>query len=118
MNTEIGLALDVKVICHHKVHGIDIQIPSTSGDKTKVWVVVSRSSNWYVDELRYRKTENLPEEVAQECMQDQERESIPKVKVQKPIFLFIKKFGSRCAIMNSVTETSGKPKSRNLSVNW
>ena len=25
--TEIGLVLDVKVICHHNVHGIKIQIP-------------------------------------------------------------------------------------------
>ena len=29
--TEIGPVLDVKVICHHNVHGIEIQI-STSGD--------------------------------------------------------------------------------------
>ena len=35
-HTEIGLVLDVKVICHHNVHGIEIQIPSTSGEKTKV----------------------------------------------------------------------------------
>ena len=40
--TEIGLLLDVKVICHHNVHGMKIQIPS-SVDKTKVWVVISRS---------------------------------------------------------------------------
>ena len=30
--TKIGLVLDVKVTCHHNVHGIEIQIPSTSGD--------------------------------------------------------------------------------------
>ena len=32
--------------------------------------------------------------------------------------LFIKKFGTSCPPMNSVTDTSGKFKSRNLSVNW
>ena len=41
-STQSGLVLDVKVICHHNVHGMKIQIPS-SGDKTKVWVVISRS---------------------------------------------------------------------------
>ena len=50
----IGPVLDVKVLCHHHVHGIEIQIPSTFGDKTKVWVVMSRSSNRHVDELRQR----------------------------------------------------------------
>ena len=71
---EIGLVLDVKVICHHNVHGTEIQICSTSGDKTKVWVVISRSSNRYVDELRHRESQNLPEEVAQEWVQDQDEE--------------------------------------------
>ena len=46
------------------------------------------------------------------------RKSIPKVKGQKHIFLFIKKFGSTCSSMNSVTDTSVKSKSRKLSVNW
>ena len=32
----------VKVICHHNVSGLEIQIPSTSGDNTKVSVVISR----------------------------------------------------------------------------
>ena len=58
--TEIGHVLDVKVICHHKVHGIDIQIPSTSGDTTKVWVVLGG-----VAIQRIRK---------HECMQDQVKE--------------------------------------------
>ena len=61
--TEIGLLLDAKVICHHNVHGIEIQIPSTFGDQTKVWVVISRSRDRYVDELRYGETENLPEKL-------------------------------------------------------
>ena len=42
--TEIGPVLDVKVICHHNVHGLETQILPTSGDNTKVWVVISRSS--------------------------------------------------------------------------
>ena len=45
-------------------------------------------------------------------------ESIPKVKGQKPLFRFIKGFGKTCSPMNSFTDTSGKPKSRNLSVSW
>ena len=53
-HTETGPVLDVKVICHQNVNGIEIQIPSTSGDNIKVWVDISRSSNRYVDELRYR----------------------------------------------------------------
>ena len=44
--------------------------------------------------------------------------SIPKVNSLKPVFLFIKEFGKICPPMNSVADTSGKPKSRNLSVNW
>ena len=74
-NTEIGSVLDIKIICHHNVCGIEIQIPSKSADYTKVWVVISRrSSNRYVDELRHRESENLPEEVAQECVQDQDEQ--------------------------------------------
>ena len=71
--TEIGPVLDVRVICHHNVYGIEIQIPSTCGDNTNVWVVMSRSSNRYVDELRYRESENLLEKVAQEYMQDHDQ---------------------------------------------
>ena len=78
---EIGPVLDVKLICHHNVHGVEIQILSTYGDDTKVWVVISRSSNRYVDELRHRESGNLPEEVAQECVQDQDTEHS---KVRRP----------------------------------
>ena len=70
--TKIGPVLDVKIICHHDVYGIEIQIASTSGDNIKVWVI-SRSSNRHVDELRYRESENHPEEVAQECISQGER---------------------------------------------
>ena len=83
--TEIGPVLDVKVGCHHNVYGTEIQIASTSGsDNTQVRVAISRSPNRYVDELRYRESENLPEEVAHECMQDQDQdqEQFPRWKVR------------------------------------
>ena len=41
--TQIGLVLDVQVVCQHKVYGIEFQISSTVGDRTNVWVVISRS---------------------------------------------------------------------------
>ena len=44
--------------------------------------------------------------------------SIPKVKGQRTVVLIIKEFGRTCPPMNTVTDTSGKPKSRNLSVHW
>ena len=72
--TEIGPVRDVKIICHHGRHGIEIHIPSTSGDNTAVWVVVSRGPNSHVDELRYRDPENSPEEADDECMQDADQE--------------------------------------------
>ena len=73
-NTEIGTVLEIKTICHPDVYESEILIPSTSGNNTNVWVVMSRSSNRYVDELRHSESENLPAEVAQECVQDQENE--------------------------------------------
>ena len=57
---EIGPVLEVNTFCHLDVHGIEIQIPSTSGDNTNVWVVISRGSNRYVDELRYKDPEYSP----------------------------------------------------------
>ena len=44
--------------------------------------------------------------------------SIPKVKGLKTIFVFIKEFGMTCQPMNTAADIAGKPKSRNLSVNW
>ena len=41
--------------------------------QNQIWVVISGSSNRHVDELRHREPENLPEEVAQECIQDQDK---------------------------------------------
>ena len=40
------------------------------------------------------------------------------MKGQKTAFSFIEEFGRTCPPMHSVTDTGGKPKSRNLSVNW
>ena len=74
MHRDWSRVLDVKVICHHNLYGIEIHITSTSGDNTEVWVLISRSSNRYVDELRYGDSENLPEDVAHDCMQDQDQE--------------------------------------------
>ena len=60
--TEIGPVLDVKIICHPEDHhGLEIQISSTSGDNTNVWVVISRGPNRHVDELRYRDPDCSPE---------------------------------------------------------
>ena len=96
----MGLVLEVKLICQHDVYGIEIQIPSTSGDKTNVWMVISRSRNRSVGELLYGESENLPAEVLQESVQEQEKEHSQ---------------GDRP--MNTVADTAGKPKSGNLSVN-
>ena len=72
--SEIGPVLDVKIICHRGRHGIEIQIPSTSGDNTHAWVIISRSPNRYVDDLRYRDREHFLEEADYECMQDPDQE--------------------------------------------
>ena len=71
---EIGPVRDVKVICHHGRHGIEIEIPSTSGDNTNVWVVTPRCPNCCVDVSRYRDPEHSPEEAGHECMQDTDQE--------------------------------------------
>ena len=70
--TEVGQVLDVKIISNRNVCGIKIQISSTSVDNTEVCLVTSRTSNRCVDELQCKESEDLPEKVAQECMQDQE----------------------------------------------
>ena len=52
-NTEIDPVLEGKTICHFDVHGIEILIPSTSGDNTHSWMVISRGPSRHVDELRF-----------------------------------------------------------------
>ena len=111
---KIGLVLDVKVICHHNVYWIEIQIPSTVGDRTNVWVVISRSRNLDVDELRYRETEKHSWRSCSGMFAKNKRKNIPNVEGQKTTFLFFKEVQS----MNTVADTLGKPKSRNLSVKW
>ena len=58
--TEIGPVLEVKTFCHLDVHGIEVQIPSTSGNNTNVWVVMSRGQKRYVNELRHKESERSP----------------------------------------------------------
>ena len=77
--------------------------PSTCRDNTKVGVVISRSPNRYVDELRHRESENLPEEVAHECMKDKDQEQSQ---------------GERSDDRIPMHDRSWNTKSRNLSVNW
>ena len=101
----------------HNVSGIEIQIPSTSGETPNVRVVISRSRNRFVDELRYRESENLLKKLLKNLCKNK-RKSIPKVKGQKTIFLFIKEFGRTCQRINSVADAAVKPKSRNLPVDW
>ena len=67
-----------------------------------------------MDELRYRESENLPEEVVEESGTKNKRKSIPKVTGQKTMFLFIKEFGRTWQPTITVAETAGKPKSPNL----
>ena len=62
---------DIKIICHHEVHGLEIQISSTSADNTNVWVVISRGSHRYVDD---KDPENSHEEADHECMPDTDQE--------------------------------------------
>ena len=105
-----------------------------------------------MDELRHRESENLLEEVAQECVQDQDKDeehsqgerseasipihqrvweavtvtADPRETAGKTVFKaesqtqkrILKCGGRTCPPMNSVADTAGKPKSRNLSVNW
>ena len=70
------LVLNVSLLQNRKwlprthVYGIEIQILSTFGDKTKVCVVKSRNSNLHVDELRYRELQHFLDDVAHDCVQD------------------------------------------------
>ena len=48
--------------------------PSTVRDNTNVWVVISRSRNRYVGELRHRESDKIHEHVVGECVQCQDEE--------------------------------------------
>ena len=60
-HTRIGPVLRVKTTCYLNVHGIEIQIPSTSGTGSRSWVVISRGPNRYVDELQHNDPDHSPE---------------------------------------------------------
>ena len=52
--------LEDKTICHLNAHGIEILIPSTSGDSTNFWVVISRGPNHHVGHLRHNDPDSSP----------------------------------------------------------
>ena len=60
-HTTIVPVLQVKTTCYLDIYGMEIQIPSTSGDGSKSWVVKSRGSNRHVEELRYNDASYSPE---------------------------------------------------------
>ena len=47
--TRIGPVLQVRTSCFLDMYGIEIQIPSTSGNGSKSWVVVSRGAKRHVE---------------------------------------------------------------------
>ena len=49
-HTKIGSVLQVKTSCRLDIHGIEIQILSTSHDRSKSWGIISRGSNRDVEE--------------------------------------------------------------------
>ena len=59
--TGIGPVLQVKTICHLDICAIEIQIPSTSGNGSTSWVVISQGSKRHVEELRYNDPDHSPE---------------------------------------------------------
>ena len=108
---------DVKIICHSEVHGLEIQIPSTCGDSTNVWVVR------YVNQLRYRDPEHSHEEADYECMQDTDQEQLTiqlesQYVYPKITFRFMNENGKTSLPMNAVTYTRGNLISQTLSENW
>ena len=52
---------DVKTFCYLDKHGIEIQISSTSGRNTNVWVSYPEAQNHHVDEFRYNDPEYSPQ---------------------------------------------------------
>ena len=76
----IDSVLEVNTCCHLDVHGIVIQISSSSGPNTNTCVIRGQKS--YVEELRYHDTDYSPrslEEVDSEDIQetDAEQPTIP-----------------------------------------
>ena len=104
------VVLNVKVVCQHNVHGIEIQIPSTSGDNQFGWSYPeAQIATWMSYDTENQKI--LLKTLLQN-VRNIKRKNIPKVKGEKTIFLIIKEFGRTCQPMNTVGDTLGKPKSR------
>ena len=107
-----------KIICHRNVHGIEIQIPQHLERKTPKFgwsypdaqIVAWMSYDTESQKIFLKKLLNNVCKI--------KRNSLHKVEGQMTTFLFIKEFGRTCQPMNTVADTTGKPKSRNLSVNW
>ena len=79
-HTKIGPVLQVKTACSLDIYGIEIQIPSTSGDGSQFWVVVSIGSNRHAEELRYNDPDYSQEscELANHGSTEETRASQPK----------------------------------------
>ena len=60
VHTKIGPVIQVKTTCRLDQYGIEVQVPSTSGDGSTSWVL-SRGSNRYVEELQFHDPEYSPE---------------------------------------------------------
>ena len=59
-HTNIDPVLQVKTVCCLDQYGIEIQVPSTSGDGSTSWIIMSRGPNRYVVELNHD-PDNSPE---------------------------------------------------------
>ena len=75
----IGQILAVKTICHLDLYGIEMLIPSTSGNNTNLAVVTSRGPNRYVDESRYNDAD-----YSQESFEEADYGSIEEIHADQP----------------------------------
>ena len=60
-HTKVGPVLQVKTTCRLDIYGIEIQVPLTSGDGPTSWVIISRGSNRYMEDIQYNDPDNSPE---------------------------------------------------------
>ena len=68
-----GQVLEVEIICHLDVYGVEVLIPSTSGNNTNFGVEISRGPLRYVDKLRYNDPDYSPESFEEadcECIEE------------------------------------------------
>ena len=59
--TKFGPVLQVQTTCRLDIYGVETQVPSRSGDGSASWVIISRGSNRYVEELQYNGPDYSPE---------------------------------------------------------